>query len=173
MADTGSGGTASRVAGTAKGPAGSGDAASAMACRSNVRPAASTIMCVVASRATGGTVMMTGGTQSGSSIPFTMTGCACNALPIRLMTLNRTSMSHGYRVPMRRVLNAHAAHVNASVEPSMMIGNIHASDTLMPQARPTARNASKLMMNASRASTTATVTPGHMRASRPPFTWPP
>lgn len=130
-------------------------------------------MCVVASRATGGTVMMTGGTQSGSSIPFTMTGCACNALPIRLMTLNRTSMSHGYRVPMRRVLNAHAAHVNASVEPSMMIGNIHASDTLMPQARPTARNASKLMMNASRASTTATVTPGHMRASRPPFTWPP
>lgn len=137
-----------------------------MSSLSKLRPAASTIMCVVASSATGGTVMMTGGTQTGRSRPFTMTGCACRAFPMRLMTLNRTSISHGYTVDRRRVLNAHAAHVNASVEPSMMIGNIHARDPLIPQASPTARSASKLMMNASRARITATVTPGHMRASR-------
>lgn len=84
-----------------------------------MRPAARTIMCVVANNAMGGMDMTTPGAQPGRVMPSMGTACACRELPAIEKAEKATSISHGYHVARPRVRNAHVAQVNASTDSSM------------------------------------------------------
>ena len=125
-----------------------------------------TIIWLVASSAIGGMVISRLAVQSGSSMPFVSTGCACNALPTRETAEKRISIAHGYPCPMPRVLNTQVAQVNASTGTSTISGNIQPNAGWMPQAMPSVRNASKLRTNAMTAMSVANAMSGQSGACR-------